>query len=89
MARVTVEDCLTEDIDNRFRLVLLAAKRARQIESGAKPLVEEENDKPTVLALREIAAGEIGIEVMDEVSGQVHVGEEGVSDAEVQAEISS
>ncbi|HIM98367.1 MAG: DNA-directed RNA polymerase subunit omega [Thalassobium sp.] len=55
MARVTVEDCLT-NVDNRFELVMLATKRARQIAvQGAEPLVAEENDKPTVLALREIA----------------------------------
>ena len=47
MARITVEDCL-ENIDNRFELVLTATKRARQIGHGAEPLVEEENDKPTV-----------------------------------------
>lgn len=55
MARVTVEDCLN-NVDNRFELVMLATKRARQIAvQGAEPLVAEENDKPTVLALREIA----------------------------------
>jgi DNA-directed RNA polymerase subunit omega len=56
MARITVEDCL-ENIDNRFELVLTATKRARQIVHGAEPLVDEENDKPTVIALREIAEG--------------------------------
>ncbi len=57
MARVTVEDCL-EHVDNRFELVMLAAKRARDIAiRGAQPMVEWENDKPTVVALREIAAG--------------------------------
>ena len=55
MARVTVEDCLN-NVDNRFELVILATKRARQIAvQGAEPLVAEENDKPTVTALREIA----------------------------------
>ena len=54
MARVTVEDCL-EKIDNRFKLIMVASKRARQIASGTEPLVERENDKPTVVALREIA----------------------------------
>ena len=55
MARVTVEDCLT-NVDNRFQLVMLAAKRARQMQvDGAEPMLAEENDKPTVLALREIA----------------------------------
>ena len=56
MARLTVEDCLPF-IDNRFDLVLAAARRARQLSLGAEALVEEENDKPTVVALREIAAG--------------------------------
>lgn len=55
MARVTVEDCL-KHVENRFELVLLASKRARQIATGGKdPLVEWENDKPTVVALREIS----------------------------------
>ena len=56
MARVTVEDCL-EHVDNRFDLVLLATKRARQIAEGVEPLIAFENDKPTVVALREIADG--------------------------------
>ena len=57
MARITVEDCL-ENVDNRFELVLLAAKRARQlVRNMAEPHVPWENDKPTVVALREIAAG--------------------------------
>lgn len=59
MARVTVEDCL-EHVDNRFQLVMLATKRARQLATkGYEPLVPEENDKPTVIALREIAEGKI------------------------------
>ncbi len=65
MARVTVEDCM-EKVTNRFDLVLAAARRARQIYAGAQPTVEEENDKPTVIALREIAAGNIGLEVLDQ-----------------------
>ena len=65
MARVTVEDCL-EHVDNRFELVLLGSRRARQIAQGKEPLVEVENDKPTVVALREIAAGKISNEFMDE-----------------------
>lgn len=57
MARVTVEDCL-EHVENRFELVMLASKRAREIAvQGDQPLVDWENDKPTVVALREIAAG--------------------------------
>ncbi|SEL78569.1 DNA-directed RNA polymerase subunit omega [Colwellia chukchiensis] len=65
MARVTVEDAV-EKVGNRFDLVLIASRRARQIATGGKdPLVEIENDKPTVLALREIEAGLITTEVMD------------------------
>ena len=57
MARVTVEDCL-EKVENRFALVLLAAERAHQLEMGvSEPMVPEDNDKPTVIALREIAEG--------------------------------
>ena len=57
MARVTVEDCL-ENVENRFELVMVATKRARQLANqGKDPLVDWENDKPTVVALREIAAG--------------------------------
>ena len=65
MARVTVEDCLT-NVDNRFQLVLVATKRARQISLGAEPFVEEENDKPTVLALREIAEGLVTSDILKE-----------------------
>ncbi|MET0110602.1 MAG: DNA-directed RNA polymerase subunit omega [Candidatus Thiodiazotropha sp.] len=56
MARVTVEDCM-DYVDNRFDLVLLATKRARQLVNGVEPLLPWENDKPTVMALREIAEG--------------------------------
>jgi DNA-directed RNA polymerase subunit omega len=61
MARVTVEDCL-EKVDNRFDLVILAAKRARQLTGGVEATVPLENDKMTVVALREIAAGTIDLE---------------------------
>ncbi len=64
MARVTVEDCL-ENVANRFELVMVASKRARQIATGGKdPLVEEESDKPTVIALREIAEGLVTAEIL-------------------------
>ena len=63
MARVTIEDCL-KHVGNQFDLVLFAAKRARRIANGAEPLVELENDKPTVIALREIAAGLINEEIL-------------------------
>ena len=66
MARITVEDCL-EAVDNRFELVLMATKRARQIANGAEPIVDPENDKPTVIALREIAAGKVSLTMIDEI----------------------
>ncbi|BAN69916.1 DNA-directed RNA polymerase subunit omega [endosymbiont of unidentified scaly snail isolate Monju] len=65
MARITVEDCL-EHLDNRFDLVLMAAKRARQLANGVEPLVPWENDKPTVVALREIAEGLITRDILEE-----------------------
>jgi len=65
MARVTVEDCL-EHVNNRFDLVLLASKRARQLVNGVDPLLPWENDKPTVVALREIAAGLVDNNVVAE-----------------------
>jgi len=65
MARITVEDCL-QNVDNLFDLVLLASKRARQLANGAEARVEWENDKPTVVALREIASGEVTIDLLDE-----------------------
>ncbi|SDH15228.1 DNA-directed RNA polymerase subunit omega [Pseudomonas flavescens] len=64
MARVTVEDCL-DNVDNRFELVMLATKRARQIATGGKePKVAWENDKPTVVALREIAGGLVDADII-------------------------
>ncbi len=66
MARITVEDCL-HNIDNIFEMVLVAAKRARRIAHGADNLVELENDKPTVVALREIAAGHITPSILEEI----------------------
>lgn len=65
MARVTVEDCLT-NVDNRFQLVLVATKRARQISLGSEPFIDQENDKPTVLALREIAEGLVTRDILDD-----------------------
>ncbi len=65
MARVTVEDCL-DKVDNRFQLVLVATKRARQLAKGAEPFVEWENDKPTVVALREIAENYVTPAILDE-----------------------
>lgn len=64
MARVTVEDCL-ENVANRFELVMVASKRARQMATGGKnPMVQEESDKPTVIALREIAEGHITPDIL-------------------------
>lgn len=65
MARITVEDCM-QNVDNLFDLVLIAARRARQLANGAPSSLEWENDKATVLALREIAEGTIGPDVLDE-----------------------
>ena len=65
MARITVEDCL-EQVENRFHLVRVASKRARQIMNGKEPTLEWDNDKATVLALREIAAGNITEEMLEE-----------------------
>ena len=68
MARITVEDCL-QVVDNRFELVMMAAKRARQLANGVEPRLDntEANDKPTVLALREIAARQIDNDYIDAV----------------------
>jgi DNA-directed RNA polymerase subunit omega len=66
MARITVEDCL-EVVDNRFELVLMATKRARQLEKGAEPMIEANNDKPTVLSLREIAENRVNMTMIDEI----------------------
>jgi len=74
MARITVEDCLNR-IDNRFEMVLTATKRARQIANGADPLVEEENDKPTVIALREIADGLVDPESVDVIQAEIEAAE--------------
>ncbi len=74
MARITVEDCL-DNVDNRFELVLTATKRARQIANGAEPMVEVENDKPTVIALREIAEGSINAELVDIIQAEIEAAE--------------
>ena len=64
MARVTIDDCLKK-IPNRFQMTLAATYRARQLANGATPLVDPEKDKPTVIALRELALGKIGLEVLN------------------------
>ena len=63
MARITVEDCL-KYIPNRFELTLAATYRARQLATGASPLVEANKDKPTVIALREIATRKVGADIL-------------------------
>ena len=80
MARVTVEDCL-ENVANRFELVMVASKRARQIATGGKEsLVEEESDKPTVIALREISEGLISADILA-LESQREAEEEGTATA--------
>ena len=78
MARVTFEDCL-ENVDNRFELVMVASKRARQLATGGKePMVDEESDKPTVIALREIADGFITADILvreDEIEAEEELAE--------------
>ena len=69
MARVTVEDCL-ENVESRFELVLLASKRARQLVNGKEALVEWENDKATVVALREIGEGKVTTQILDDMANE-------------------
>lgn len=63
MARITIDDCLKR-IPNRFELTLAATYRARQITTGSPPLLDADRDKPTVIALREVAAGKIGVDIL-------------------------
>ncbi len=74
MARITVEDCL-DNVNNRFELVLTATRRARQIGHGADPMVKEENDKPTVIALREIASGLIDADKVEMIQAEIEAAE--------------
>jgi DNA-directed RNA polymerase subunit omega len=67
MARITVEDCLKR-IPNRFQLTLAATYRARQLAQGASPMIEANRDKPTVIALREMALGKFGVEYLSRVN---------------------
>ena len=87
MARITVEDCL-EKVDNRFHLVRVASKRARQLMNGKDPTLDWDNDKATVLALREIAAGNITEEMLNEkpvVNDEDSLFEQAEIDAEIGA----
>ncbi len=88
MARVTAEDCL-ENVENRFELVLASAKRARQLANGIEPLVDWEHDKPTVVALREIAEGHVTSEILTrtEETAAEGLGAGGFSAADVEAEV--
>ncbi|MFC1749939.1 DNA-directed RNA polymerase subunit omega [Pseudomonadota bacterium] len=86
MARVTVEDCL-DKVDSRFELVLTATKRARQLANGKEALVEWENDKPTVVALREIAEGKISTAILSEQERRAAEEASMTSEDEVAAEI--
>lgn len=79
MARTTVEDCL-ENVENRFELVLVASKRAREIALGADAMVEIDNDKPTVLALREIAEGLVDASILTKTSAREHAEESSVAE---------
>lgn len=87
MARITVEDCL-ENVDNRFQLVLVATKRARQLSRGAEAKLAWENDKATVVALREIADGLVGPDVLTEQDGPA-VAETPAPEIDLTAEIAA
>jgi DNA-directed RNA polymerase subunit omega len=88
MARITVEDCL-DHVDNRFELVMVGSKRARQIAvEGRPPLVETENDKPTVVALREIEQGLVTADILTEVPQDYEILEaEDMMDVDTQAPV--
>jgi len=75
MARVTVEDCL-ENVNSRFELVLLASKRARQLVNGKEAMVDWENDKATVVALREIGEGKISNKILDKMASDERLARE-------------
>lgn len=87
MARVTVEDCM-DQMDNLFQLVLVSAKRARQIADGAEPNVPVNGDKPTVIALREIAEGFVTKDILDvqEAETQLDLAEFAAAEESVTAE---
>jgi len=82
MARTTIEDCL-DNVDNRFQLVLVASKRARELSFGAEPMVDADNDKPTVIALREIAAGLVDASILDKTTAREHAEESIVAEEEL------
>ncbi len=82
MARITVEDCL-KNVDNRFDLIVVASKRARQLANGKTPTLPCGNDKVTVLALREIAAGTISATIMDDITAREHAAASMANEAEI------
>ena len=85
MARITVEDCL-DHVDNRFELVMVGSKRARQIATeGRPPLVAEENDKPTVIALREIEEGLVTKEILNETRQDFEIVDDEEENGEIEA----
>ncbi len=86
MARTTVEDCLG-NVDNRFQLVLIASKRAREIAMGAEPMVDRDNDKDTVIALREVAAGLVDASILEKTSARQHAEESIVKEEELQTAV--
>ena len=86
MARTTVEDCL-DNVDNRFQLVLIASKRAREIAMGAAPMVDRDNDKDTVIALREVAAGLVDASILEKTSARQHAEESIVKEEELQTAV--
>lgn len=86
MARITVNDCL-DKVDNRFQLVMIAAKRTRELILGAEPMVEPEGDKPTVIALREIAEGLVDASILEKKSSMLDdfdLNEELLDDADLE-----
>ncbi len=86
MARLTVEDCLP-NVDNRFHLVLVAAKRARQIAMGSDAQVPVDNDKPTVLALREIAEGLVNPDILNDKTEELNMMPAAISADEISKEM--
>lgn len=89
MARITVEDCL-DVVPNRFELIILAARRARQLHAGVEPMIDNtDNDKPTVLALREIAEGKVDESLVSAVEKEEKARRERDALAWVSAEMQS
>lgn len=90
MARITVEDCL-KNVNNRFELVLIASKRARQLAQGKDPLVPANHDKPTIIALREIAANLVNSSILEsnQTTPQLSIADIGEISKEITAETQS